>query len=71
MSDESGDDVVIGAETDAETARAVQLAGAEFVVTPTVNTDVIKTCNRYRPPIATGVITPTEALTVMDAGSGF
>lgn len=43
------DDVSIGAGTvlDAETARAVQLAGTEFVVTPTVDTDVIETCNRY------------------------
>lgn len=67
------DDVAIGAGTvlDAETARAVQLAGAEFVVTPTVNADVIETCNRYGTPIATGVMTPTEALTATEAGADF
>jgi len=67
------DDVVIGAGTvlDAETARAVQLAGAEFVVTPAVNTDVIETCNRYGTPIATGVMTPTEAVTATEAGADF
>jgi len=67
------DDVVIGAGTvlDPETARAVQLAGAEFIVTPTVNTDVIEMCNRYDTPIATGVMTPTEALTATEAGADF
>jgi|AntRauTorcE11897_2_1112592.scaffolds.fasta_scaffold00008_67 2-dehydro-3-deoxyphosphogluconate aldolase/(4S)-4-hydroxy-2-oxoglutarate aldolase len=67
------DGVSIGAGTvlDAETARAVQLAGAEFVVTPTVDTDVIETCNRYGTPIATGVMTPTEALTATEAGADF
>jgi 2-dehydro-3-deoxyphosphogluconate aldolase/(4S)-4-hydroxy-2-oxoglutarate aldolase len=67
------EDIAIGAGTvlDPETARAVQLAGAEFVVTPTVNTDVIETCNRYGTPIATGVMTPTEALTATEAGADF
>jgi 2-dehydro-3-deoxyphosphogluconate aldolase/(4S)-4-hydroxy-2-oxoglutarate aldolase len=67
------DDVVIGAGTvlDPETVRAVQLAGAEFVVTPTVNTDVIEACNRYGTPIATGVMTPTEAITATEAGADF
>jgi len=67
------EDIAIGAGTvlDAETARAVQLAGAEFVVTPTVNTDVIETCNRYGTPIATGVMTPTEALSATEAGADF
>jgi len=65
------DDVAIGAGTvlDPETVRAVQLAGAEFVVTPTVDTEVIETCNRYGTPIATGVMTPTEALTATEAGA--
>lgn len=67
------DDVVIGAGTvlDPETARTVQLAGAEFIVTPTVNTDVIEMSNRYGTPIATGVMTPTEALTATEAGADF
>lgn len=67
------DDVSIGAGTvlDAETARTVQTAGAEFVVTPTVDTVTIKMCNRYETPIATGVMTPTEALTATEAGADF
>jgi len=44
-----GDKILLGAGTvlDTETARAAILAGAEFIVTPTVNTDVIELCNRY------------------------
>lgn len=67
----SFDDVLIGAGTvlDAETARAVQLAGAEFVVTPTVNESVIETCNRYGTAVAPGAFTPTEALRAYEAGA--
>lgn len=73
IADEVVDDVAIGAGTvlDPETVRAVQLAGAEFVVTPTVKPEVIETCNRYGTPIATGVMTPTEALTATEAGADF
>lgn len=71
VSRELGDNVSLGAGTvlDSETARAVQLAGAEFVVTPTVNTDVIQTCNRYGITVIPGVMTPTEALTATEAGA--
>lgn len=67
------DDVLVGAGTvlDAETARAAQLAGAEFLVTPTVNRDVIRTANRYGTPIAVGAYTPTEALAAFEAGADF
>ena len=67
------DDASVGAGTvlDAETARAAQLAGAEFLVTPTVNRDVIRTANRYGTPIAVGAYTPTEALTAFEAGADF
>lgn len=65
------DDALVGAGTvlDAETARAVQLAGAEFLVTPTVNRDVVRTANRYGTPIAVGAYTPTEALEAFQAGA--
>ena len=45
------------------------LAGAEFVVTPVVNRDVIAMCNRYAKPIACGAFTPTEALAAHEAGA--
>jgi 2-dehydro-3-deoxyphosphogluconate aldolase/(4S)-4-hydroxy-2-oxoglutarate aldolase len=65
------DDAVVGAGTvlDAETARAAQLAGAEFLVTPTVSRDAIRTANRYGTPIVAGAYTPTEALDACQAGA--
>ncbi|GAA0727917.1 2-dehydro-3-deoxyphosphogluconate aldolase/(4S)-4-hydroxy-2-oxoglutarate aldolase [Halorubrum trapanicum] len=67
------DGVIVGAGTvlDAETARAVQLAGAEFLVTPTVDGGVIETGNRYGTPVATGAFTPTEAVTAYESGADF
>jgi len=65
------DDAVVGAGTvlDAETARAAQLAGAEFLVTPTVNRGVIRTANRYGTPVVVGAYTPTEAIDAYEAGA--
>ncbi|ELZ51111.1 2-dehydro-3-deoxyphosphogluconate aldolase/4-hydroxy-2-oxoglutarate aldolase [Halorubrum coriense DSM 10284] len=63
--------VGVGTVLDAETTRAAQLAGAEFVVTPTVNREVIRTANRYGTPIAAGAYTPTEALDAFEAGADF
>ena len=62
--------VVIGAGTvlDPETARAVILAGANYVVSPGLYVDTIKLCNRYRVPMLPGVMSPTEAITALEAG---
>jgi len=62
--------IVIGAGTvlDPETARAVILAGANYVVSPGLNVDTIKLCNRYRVPVLPGVMSPTEAITALEAG---
>ena len=64
------DKVVIGAGTvlDPETARAVILAGANYVVSPGLNVETIKLCNRYRVPMLPGVMSPTEAITALEAG---
>lgn len=66
-----GEDVIVGAGTvlDAETARAALLAGAEFVVAPNVNEDVIEICNRYGAVVAPGAATPTEVVTAYEAGA--
>lgn len=66
----NNDKVVIGAGTvlDPETARAVILAGANYVVSPGLNVDTIKLCNRYRVPMLPGVMSPTEAITALEAG---
>jgi 2-dehydro-3-deoxyphosphogluconate aldolase / (4S)-4-hydroxy-2-oxoglutarate aldolase len=66
-----GDRVLLGAGTvlDPETARAVLLAGAEYVVAPTVNLDVIRLCRRYDKLVMPGAFTPTEILTAWEAGA--
>jgi 2-dehydro-3-deoxyphosphogluconate aldolase/(4S)-4-hydroxy-2-oxoglutarate aldolase len=66
-----GDRILLGAGTvlDAETARAVILAGAEFVVAPTLNRDVIRLCRRYDKLVMPGAFTPTEILAAWEAGA--
>src|SRR6266852_8358886 len=66
-----GDRVLLGAGTvlDAESARAVMLAGAEFIVAPTLNLDVIRLCRRYDKLVMPGAFTPTEILTAWEAGA--
>ena len=68
-----GDRVLIGVGSvlDAETARAALLAGAEFVVTPVTRPEVIRLCNRYGKPIASGAFTPTECLLAYESGADF
>jgi len=65
------DNVLLGAGTvlDPETARAVILAGAEFVVCPTLNLEVIEVCRRYSKVVVPGAFTPTEILTAWEAGA--
>ena len=66
-----GDKILLGAGTvlDPESARAALLAGAEFVVSPTVNLDVIRLCNRYDKLVMPGAFTPTEVLSAWEAGA--
>ena len=69
--EELGDRIVLGAGTvlDPETARAALLAGAEYIVAPTVNLDVIRLCRRYDKVVMPGAFTPTEVLTAWEAGA--
>lgn len=66
-----GDRITIGAGTvlDTESARAAILAGAQFLVSPTVNLEVIKLCKRYDVLVFPGAFTPTEILTAWEAGA--
>lgn len=66
-----GGDVLMGAGTilDPETARAAILAGAEFIVTPTLKQTTIEVCKRYGKPVIPGALTPTEILTAWEAGA--
>ena len=71
LADEFGDKMVLGAGTvlDPETARACMLAGAEFFVTPSLNTRTIEICRRYSKAVIPGALTPTEVLTAWEAGA--
>src|SRR5437016_11991249 len=66
-----GDRLLLGAGTvlDTETARSVLLAGAEYIVAPTLNLEVIRLCRRYDKAVMPGAFTPTEVLTAWEAGA--
>ena len=66
-----GEKVLLGAGTilDTETCRAAILAGAEFIVTPSLDVRVIEMARRYSKPIFPGALTPTEVLTAWQAGA--
>src|SRR5690606_4920862 len=63
-----GGKILLGAGSvlDTETARAAMLAGAEYIVSPTVNLDVIRMCQRYGKLVMPGAFTPTEVLTAWE-----
>jgi len=71
VSTKMANDILIGVGTvlDPETARAAILAGARFVVGPTLNLDVIKMCKRYSKIVVPGTFTPTEMITAWEAGA--
>jgi 2-dehydro-3-deoxyphosphogluconate aldolase/(4S)-4-hydroxy-2-oxoglutarate aldolase len=66
-----GSRILLGAGTvlDPETARLAILAGAEFIVSPTVNAQVIEMCRRYSKLAMPGALTPTEVVTAWQAGA--
>ena len=68
-----GDTVLVGAGSvlDAETARAVMLSGADFVVSPVTKPDVIEICNRYGKVVIPGAFTPTEILAAWETGADY
>ncbi len=71
VADKFGDKVLLGAGTilDPETARVALLAGAQFIVTPSLNLQVIKVARRYSKPCIIGALTPTEIVTTWQAGA--
>jgi 2-dehydro-3-deoxyphosphogluconate aldolase/(4S)-4-hydroxy-2-oxoglutarate aldolase len=68
-----GSDVLFGAGTvlDPETAKAAIQAGAEFIVAPTFNPEVVELCKRLNIPVMPGCYTPTEMLAAWEAGADF
>jgi 2-dehydro-3-deoxyphosphogluconate aldolase/(4S)-4-hydroxy-2-oxoglutarate aldolase len=58
-----------GTVTDAETARAVIDAGAQFVVSPVFRADVLRACRERDVAALPGCFSPTEILAAHDAGA--
>lgn len=61
---------LVGAGTvlDSETARHAILNGAKFIVSPSFNEAIAKTCNRYTVPYFPGCMTIKEMVTALEAG---
>lgn len=71
IADKYGDDIILGAGTvlDPETARIAILSGAQYIVSPYLNVDMIKLCNRYQVPTMPGAMTIKEVVEAMEAGA--
>lgn len=65
------EELIVGAGTvlDSETARIAILAGAEYIVSSSFDSETCKLCNRYQIPYMPGCITPKEMVTAMEAGA--
>jgi 2-dehydro-3-deoxyphosphogluconate aldolase / (4S)-4-hydroxy-2-oxoglutarate aldolase len=63
--------MIVGAGTvlDPETARIAILSGAKFVVSPALNVETARLCNRYQIPHMPGTGTVKEIITAMEAGA--
>ncbi len=66
-----GEKVLLGAGTilDAETCEAAIAAGAEFIVTPSLDVHVIEVARRHNKVCIPGALTPTEVVTAWKAGA--
>jgi 2-dehydro-3-deoxyphosphogluconate aldolase/(4S)-4-hydroxy-2-oxoglutarate aldolase len=67
----SADQILVGAGTvlDPETARAAILAGAQFVVSPSLNSETARLCNRYQVPYMPGAGSVKEVVEAMECGA--
>ena len=68
-----GKEALVGAGTvlDAETARACISSGAQFVVSPSLNTGTIEYCHSQDVAVMPGALTPTEVVQAWNAGADF
>jgi len=64
-------EILLGAGTvlDPETARAAILAGAHFVVSPSLNVETARLCNRYQIPYMPGAGTVRDVVEAMESGA--
>lgn len=70
LSDKYNSRMIVGAGTvlDPETARQAILAGAQYIVSPALNPDTVRLCNRYQVPCMAGIMTIREAVEAMELG---
>lgn len=63
--------ILIGAGTvlDPETARTAILAGAQFIVAPSLNPETARLCNRYQIPYMPGAGTVKEIIECLECGA--
>jgi 2-dehydro-3-deoxyphosphogluconate aldolase / (4S)-4-hydroxy-2-oxoglutarate aldolase len=71
LAKKSTGEILLGAGTvlDPETARIAILAGAQFVVSPALNLETARLCNRYRVPYLPGAGTVREVIEAMECGA--
>ena len=71
LSKEYKNEMIIGAGTvlDPETARIAILSGSQFVVSPALNPETARLCNRYQIPHMPGTGTVKEVIDAMEAGA--
>src|ERR1051325_2627624 len=64
-------ELILGAGTvlDPETARIAILSGASYVVSPSLNVETVRLCNRYQVPVMPGAMTVREVIEAMEAGA--
>ena len=64
-------ELILGAGTvlDPETARIAILSGATYVVSPALNPETVRLCNRYQVPVMPGAMTIRDVLEAMEAGA--
>ena len=64
-------ELILGAGTvlDPETARIAILSGASYVVSPSLNTETVRLCNRYQVPVMPGAMTIREVIEGLEAGA--
>jgi 2-dehydro-3-deoxyphosphogluconate aldolase/(4S)-4-hydroxy-2-oxoglutarate aldolase len=65
------DQILVGAGTvlDPETARGAILSGAQFVVSPSLNLETARLCNRYQVPYIPGAGSVKEVVEAMECGA--
>ena len=70
VADEFGDKMAVGAGTvlDPESARSALLAGAQFILSPTLKAETIQLTKRYGAVSIPAAFTPTEILTAYELG---